>query len=442
MPRRYLVRAVRRRFWIPLLCAFVAGAGSYAVAAHSPPKYDAAAFLRLGDPHVLKDALGIPEGTPIENALVAIPARVHRPETARRAAELLKGDLELTPAEVLAQTKSTIDGGRGLVVVGARADTPVDAARLANAMTDAYLQLGPRQDLRRIHRVRVRLQGLARRQATHASSDPEAAINLSALQDRIDHLRAIEAVRPESVTLDAAAGPPAATTGISPREISLLGAVLGLLIGVAAVALTSYRSDGIGDPRELAFLLQAPVLSEIPETRKLQRRTPLAELEPEERWPFRQILNRLDEPTNGGSARSLAVTSPAEGNGASTTAWYLAAIVADDGARTLLLRTEPYDSMTSGANGAFDVAVAERGNGLARRPGGPLSSRERGYDAIIIEAPAASRAAAAIPLMLDASRVVVVCRAGLASREQVENLRNTFDELGISPLGVVAVGFG
>ena len=309
MPRRYLVRAVRRRFWIPLLCAFVAGAGSYAVVAHSPPKYDAAAFLRVGDPHVLKDALGIPEGTPIENALVAIPARVHRPETARRAAELLKGDLELTPADVLAQTKSTIDGSRGLVVVGARADTPIDAARIANAMADAYLQLGPRQDLRRIHQVRVRLQGLARRQATRASADPEAAINLPALQDRIDHLRTIEAVRPESVTLDAAAGPPAAT-GISPREISLLGAVLGLLIGVAAVALTSYRSDRIGDPRELAFLLQAPVLSEIPETRRLQKRTPLAELEPEERWPFRQILNRLDEPTNGGLTRASRSPHP------------------------------------------------------------------------------------------------------------------------------------
>ena len=98
--------------------------------------------------------------------------------------------------------------------------------------------------------------------------------------------------------------------------------------------------------------------------------------------------------------------------------------------------------MTPGANGAFDVAVAEHGNGPGRRSGRPLSSRERGYDAIIIEAPAPSRAAGAIPLVLDASRVVVVCRAGLASREQVEDLRNTFDELGISLLGVVAVGFG
>ena len=425
-----------------MLCALAAGVGSHLLATHSPPQYDAAALLRVGDPHVIKDALGIAEGTPIENALVAIPAQVHQRRTARRAAELLTPDLRLTPAQVLAHTKASIDGSRGLVAVGARAESPLDAARIANAMAKAYLQLGPRGDLRRVHRARLRLERLARRQARRARTNPKAAINLPALEERIDHLRVIEAVRPESATLAQAAGPPAAPSGVSPRLISLLGAAAGLLVGIAVVALGSYRSGGIGDPRKLAFLLQAPLLSEVPQTRGLRRRAPLAQLEPDERRPFRQLVTRLRHSPSRQRARSVAVTSPAEGNGASTTAWYFAATAAAEGARTLLLQTERARSSAPGADGAFDVMAVEPGNGTAPDAvASLLATRGSSYDVVIVEAPPPSRVAAAIPFVLGAGGVVVVCRAGQASREQVEDLRTTLDELGVSPLGVVAVGF-
>ncbi len=45
------------------------------MATRQAPEYDATAFLRIGDPAVVKDALGIGQGTPILNQPAATPPR-------------------------------------------------------------------------------------------------------------------------------------------------------------------------------------------------------------------------------------------------------------------------------------------------------------------------------------------------------------------------------
>ena len=237
--RAEFLPALRRQLWVPLLCAVLAAVGAHLVATRQAPEYDATAFLRIGDPAVVKDALGIGQGTPILNQLAATPAEVHQRRTARRAADLLEPDLRLTPAEILATTKASVDGSRALVAVSARADDPEDAARIANSMARAYLDVGPRRDLRRIRRARVQLERLARTRSRSATENLGALSGLAALQERIDHLRIIGAVHPQGVTLAQAAGPPLTPSGPSATMIALLGAAVGFVVGVAIVPLRS-----------------------------------------------------------------------------------------------------------------------------------------------------------------------------------------------------------
>lgn len=463
--------AVRRWFWIPLLCALAGALVAHEIAARRTPQYDAFALLSLGNPSIIKDALGIGEGIPLENQLAAIPEQIHRRKTARRASRLLRPEIRMTPSDILSHTKAEVDSSRGLIVVAGRQGEPIDAARLANAMARSYLQL-ERADLRRIHRTRVELQRLVRRRLREARTAPEKAIPIASIQQRIDRLRLIEAARPRSVTLEQAAAAPTEPSGAPPRLVAFAGGTLGLLGGLVLVGWMVARDRRAFRPQALAKRLSTKVVAEVPRSPRLRERSRFDGLGEREAAPFLGTIAWFRYGASGVGRGSIAVASSPLGRAGGNTAWYLAAAAASTGARTLLLEVGDGAGGSTGGGQQDTINVSDptsvaRALEVARvdetEPGvsvdvvsvGAASAGsaeieivsrlvaglESSYEIVVIETPLPSRAAAAIPFVLAADRVLLVCQSGRFHPEDVDYLESTLVRAGITPSGIIASGY-
>lgn len=469
-PQR-LPRAVRQWFWVPLLCALVGALAAHEIATRRTPQYDAFALLGLGDPSVIKDALGIPEGIPLENQLASIPDQIHRRKTARRASRLLRPGLRMTPAGILAHTKAEIDSSRGLIVVAGRQSDPDDAARLANAVARSYLLL-ERADLRRIRRTRLELQRQVRRGLRKARTAPDEAAAIPAIQNRIDRLQLIEAARPRAVTLEQAAAAPGEPSGSSPRIVALAGGTLGLLAGSILVGWLVVRDRRALRPEALAERLSTKLIAEVPASPRLRERSRFDELDELEAAPFLGTIAWFRYGGSGVGHGSIAVASASLERGGDDTAWYLAAAAASTGARTLLVEVGDGPRRPTGEAraGAIDVSdptsvarALEYTRAVETEPGAGadvvaigaanvestdagvvarlLAGLESSYEVVVIETPLPSRAAAAIPFLLAADRVLLVCRSRALDPGEVGYLESTLARTGIAPSGIIARGY-
>ena len=130
-----------------------------------------------------------------------------------------------------------------------------------------------------------------------------------------------------------------------PRVLLTLGALLGLLLGAAAVTLAEQMNDRLSGPAEAEALLGRPVLAVVP--RRPDRPpegTPLVPEDDPATAPleaFRAlragVRARLEE---AGGVRRLAIVSAGFGEGRSTVAVNLARVLALEGRRVLLFDAE------------------------------------------------------------------------------------------------------
>jgi Mrp family chromosome partitioning ATPase len=453
----------------------VAGIGAYIVASRGGRDYQAVALLRVNESNLDQAIIGIGDTDfkPIENVLAEIPPEIEQYRVAQRAVEFLQLEPFLSPNQVLGATDVAVDRNNGLIKVGGASPDPQDAAAIANSVSRAYVDIRRHTELARIRRARIELQRIARARARRAASDPAVAADVRSLTDRVEQLRLTERIRPESVSLVRAAGPPSSPTGISPRLLGLAGAALGFVLGIALAALREQTDRRIRSLRALERALGVGVLARIPLTRRLRKHAPLERLGPREREPFRLLLARLRNDPDAGSARSIAITSATKDEGKSTTAWYLAATAAADGASVLLVEADLTGPVSTngaaGAAGLADVLAARAPLFDAVRPvetgagrfevisGGGLDASthlaaadavdrmldraEGHYDLVVISVPPLTVAADAVPFVRRAGGVVVVARQGSIDRDSAEELRGALAGIDASLVGAVAVGF-
>ena len=137
--------AIRRRWWLPLAGALIAGLLAYLVSASGQPRYDASAAVLLTQAEPISvltgnggGANGDPERTlNTEVALVKLQSvAVH-----------VRGQLQLplTPTQLLNEVQVTPQGTTNLVAITARDADPGRAAQIANAFAARYLVV--RRDL-------------------------------------------------------------------------------------------------------------------------------------------------------------------------------------------------------------------------------------------------------------------------------------------------------
>jgi capsular polysaccharide biosynthesis protein/Mrp family chromosome partitioning ATPase len=170
-----------------------------------------------------------------------------------------------------ATIKVSSSAGGDLVTLKAQADDPAGAAAIANAYTDAYLQLRNTRLAAEADAIRDRIADVDRRIAAAATSaDPAAVVERTRLeadgQDLAASLRDVERAiagfgdtpqvvsRAEVPTSEASEG--------MARLIATFG-VLGLLLGIGAAFAVEFFDRRILDVDDLARLTDVPTLSAV-----------------------------------------------------------------------------------------------------------------------------------------------------------------------------------
>ncbi len=459
---RSLIGVVLRRSWLILAVAVLVGIGLFTIAKRRPLTYTATAQLEVLNMNSMRQAIGIPGSVPSEVLLVEIPPQIHQLATARRAAVLLGARSHLTPLKLLAQSSAAVDVNSGLIGVSATAHDPDIAAAIANDLAQGYLEREQRQLGDRMAAAQSRLQRTLNtrvktlRRRVHgapgshnpATARVNAAVAVSGVRsatNRIEQLRLTSALYPRPIVFDHPAGP-GSFSGISPNIVGMIGIALGLVVGIIILLAHQLLSPRINSLGKLERATGLPVLVRIPRSRRIAKLVPLERLRSREVVAFRALLSELWHRPDPRGVRRVAVASPGPDPVAYATAYYLAASAALSGARTQFVSTSAHSERV--AEMAAEISSLTLATAHGSDPADavvthaePACDGAGEYDFVVIETPPTVMLVDASLHVSDLDGVVIVCRNGKVSAEQVRSLRLKLRALRTRPLGVAAFGF-
>ena len=495
-----VVSVLRRRApWI-LLCFVLVGAAAFGFSRHQTKKYTATAWLVFDNNQINQQAAGlqvVSAGTGQQaqqnTNLKLVQLGDMAEKTAIRLGQgLTKGQVSKA-LYFSAQTESNI------VEVAATAISPALAARIANTYTEIFVN--EQQNHYRSYYASALKQ--VNKQLSALSAKQKLTTAGVALENRAQSLGQLAEQRNGNVELAQTASVPASPSSPKTSKNTILGGVLGLLLGLGIAFLLERFDRRIREPKDLETIYGLPLLGVVPESSALSRSArggggdSRAILPPGEAESFQLIRAHLRYFNVDRELRTLLVASAAPGDGKTTIARHLAGAAARVGSRVLLLEADlrrptlaqqldvqsgpgladvligavPLSEATqmidldsssgdgsgggdaSGGRGAFggrtlDVLVA--GAALPPNPGELIESRametvlervKSQYDLIVIDTPPLTAVSDAFPLLSKVDGVVIVGRVGRNRRDVAQRLHETLSGAGAPLLGVIANGF-
>jgi succinoglycan biosynthesis transport protein ExoP len=462
----------RHKFLIALPTIVVAGA-ALAFSLQQEQKYSASASLIFRDsgpaaqPLVSED----PEREAATNVRLLQGDLLER-----RVARALGGSIGGTVSVVA-------EGDSNVITVKATATDPERAARIANTYAREYTQFRretARRELREEQRE-TRGELAALDDIPPGTADPLAIERERfALQRRLAQL-AVATPGAEAIRPIGSAQPPASASSPNPVRNTVLGGLVGLIVGLVLAGARDRLDRRIRDPQELESVFERPIIGRIPKSRALAKRRPGAKALPRaEAEAFHSLRANLLYFGADGRPRSVLVTSAEPREGKTTIAWNLACAASSPGSRVILIEgdlrrptlarslgvgdaqglTEFLEGEASLAEAVREVAVASPDNGsetprtvsliLAGSPAAnPLdlldSQRMREllaelsetYDLVVIDTPPTSTTADAIPLLNQVGGVIVVGRLAKSGYDSANELSELLTRLQAPTFGVV-----
>ena len=361
------------------------------------------------------------------------------------------------------------------------------SATLAAAIANTYVERFVAEQQRNSHRYYSSALKLVDKRLAALTASQRAGQAGLALQSRAQSLAVLAELQTGNVQIAQRATTP--TSPSSPRvsRNTLIGAVLGLLIGLTVAFLLQRFDRRIREPETLAAIYRAPLLGAVPKSRAIARSAREAQghrvqLPYRESEAFHLIRAHLRYFNIDREVRTLLVTSTMPGDGKTTVAHHLATAAATVGSSVLLLEADLRDpSIASQVHlapgpGVVDVLAGSVSLRRATQPitldpaaeaapleldvlvaGTPeppnpaeliesevfaaLLEQARGiYDLVVIDASPLSVVSDAFPLLRRVDGVVIVGWMGRNRRGEAERLRETLAAVGTPLLGVIANG--
>ena len=409
-------------------------------------------------------------------------------EVPSRVATRLKLDRSAVRSAVSAAAKVDV----GTIAITAHSATADGAVALADttaqeliALIDGSARAGYQAEIDRltaqVQTARNRLNAVSPR-STGAQASAQAGLDTA--ERSLEQFQASDPPKPQLRTLEAGSAAAVTSAGVKapnskPVRAALLGA-FGLLAGIAAAFALERLDSRIRSKSVAEEAFGVPVVAEVPPLAKGAEGTLLARTDPAS--PFVEAYRGLRTfvalwaPDSGqdDGHRVLVVTSPAAGEGKTTTVAHLAAMLAEIGRTVVVVsadlrrpRIHAYfdlpagpglvDALTSMSGPpsftGLDQATSVRGVRLV--PSGPpmenpaqlfehagdlIRSLRRLADFVLIDAPPLLVANDAVEMARHADGVVLVARAGQTSIEAAQRSAETLRRLEIPVVGAVLVG--
>ena len=275
---------------------------------------------------------------------------------------------------------------------------------------------------------------------------------------------------------------------VQPKPIrnGILGGLIGLLLGVGLVVVREGLNTRVRDPEEVESILGLPMIGRVPRpSRRHGANGGLAMLDsPDapETESYRMIATNLGFVNLDRGARSIMVTSAADGEGKSTTVANLAIAMARAGSRVALI---DFDLKRPSLDALFDLDAAQFGVGVTGvalgqislddaliripvsdvDPAGSLDVLLTGqvppdsaqfiasqrvtdlisrlsdrYDVVLIDAAPMVQASDAVALAGKVDAVIAVAGLSHVRRGTLEELRRILDSTPVATLGFVLTG--
>ncbi len=474
----------RRATWI-VLCLVVATGAAYGFSKLETKKYTATASLVFNNNQLGQQVAGLP--------VASSNNQIAEENTNLKLVEL--GDMAGKTADLLGQglTKTSVNealtvssqGESNIVDIAATATSPTLAADIANTYATEFVTEQQNSN----HAYYASALALVNKQLAALSPREKAGTAGLALQDRAESLGVLAELRNGNVQVAQAATVPTSPSSPKTARNTAIGAVLGLLLGLAVAFLLERFDRRIREPKDLEAVYGLPLLGVVPESPALARTTRKGEsggaLMPNEAEAFHLIRAHLRYFNVDKELRTLLVASAAPGDGKTTVARHLASAAARMGSRVLLveadlrrptvalqldvpsgpgladvligaismhdaIQTVALEQPSGEGKGGRTLDVLVAGAALPPNPGELIESRamevllenvKSMYDLVVIDTPPLTAVSDAFPLLRKVDGVVIVGRVGRNRRDVAERLHHTLAGAGAPLLGVIANGF-
>ena len=458
----------------------IAGAGAYGLSTLQTKEYAASASLLFRNPGFAEDLFGT-------NATASTPTDASREAATNeklvglavvgvRAARQIPG---LNAKQVSEMVSVSSEGEAEVVKVTAMGPDPAQAQEVANTFARQFISFRAETDRSKLEEAKK----LAEHQYEKLSHSQQKGVRGQALSRGAEKLGLLASLQTGNAELVQPAELPTSPSSPKPVRNGIIGALLGLIIGLGLAFLFERLSHRLRDAEEVADLFELPVLATVPESKAIMETNTggsAPQLPFVENESFMMLRASLRYFNVDREVRSVLVTSYSAGVGKSTVSWNLARVAATSSNVVLIetdlrnpslgsqhgLRMGPglaaflthqasldeaiqSKSISAGNNGAepsgrsLDVIVA---GAAPPNPAELLEShtmrnliedlRER-YDLIVVDTAPIGVVSDPFPLLREVDGVVAVTRLGLSTRDHAERLRDQLRQLHAPVLGVV-----
>lgn len=474
----------RRAPWI-VLCFVIVTVAAYGFSKHQTKMYTATASLVFNNQQLGQQVAGL-SVAPVGNQQAQQNTNLKLVElgdmSEKTASALGQG---LTKEKVSGDLSVSAQGESNIVNVAATATSPTLAAEIANTYTNQFVK----EQQNANHAYYASALRLVNKQLTALSPKEKAGTAGLALQDRAQSLGVLAELRNGNVQVAQLATVPTSPSSPKVSRNTALGAVLGLLLGLAVAFLLERFDRRIREPKDLEAVYGLPLLGVVPESPALARTARAGgsdgAIPPSEAEAFHLIRAHLRYFNVDKELHTLLVASAAPGDGKTTVARHLASAAARMGARVLLVEADlrrptlaqqldispgpglsdvligallmnealqlvPLDQSSADGSSGHTLDVLVAGATLPPNPGELIESHamevllkvvQSAYDLIVIDTPPLTAVSDAFPLLSKVDGVVIVGRVGRNRRDVAERLHQTLAGAGAPLLGVIANGF-
>jgi capsular exopolysaccharide synthesis family protein len=463
------------------------GGAAFAFSKHQTKKYTATASLVFNNNQLSQQVAGL-------QAVSSGGSQQPQQQTNVKLVEL--GDMAAKTARLLGQglTKEAVSadlsvsaqGESNIVDVAAAATSPELAAGIANVYTTRFVKEQQSSN----HAYYASALKLIEKQLKSLTPKQKLSPSGIALAGRAQSLGILAELHNGNVEIAQAATAPTSPSSPKVSRNTVLGVVLGLLLGLGIAFLLERFDRRIREPKDLESVYGLPLLGVVPESSALSRSgggvgEAGAALPSGESEAFHLIRAHMRYFNVDRELRTLMIVSAAPGDGKTTIARHLAAAAARVGSRVLLLEADlrrPTIARQLGLSAgrglsdvligsvslaeakhtiqlvapstdrpdghSFDVLVA--GATPPPNPGELIESRAMvnlldqakiRYDLVVIDTPPLTAVSDAFPLLKKVDGVIIVGRVGRNRRDVAERLHETLTGAGAPLLGVIANGF-
>lgn len=467
-----LLRRTLSQWWLIAICALVAGAAGYFMSHRKTPMYSASTTIQLNEVDLAQVFLGQylqQQGQDAENKSATNAKLVVYPRVREAASRALGGDPSADDLSSMVSAAAQPD--TTLIDINAQSDDPAEAARIADAMREAFIEIRRQAAVGQFNDAKTSLSAQLA-QLPESQRESQSAI---LLRDRIQQVDTLRSVSNGGVETVQTARVPTAAISPNPKRSAILAFILGGLLGTGIALLRARMDDRIRDVEELSEHWDLPVLGLIPQTSELKSNgshlASGAALE-----AFALARTNLRYLHVGGDVKTVVVTSALAEEGKSTVAWNLAVAAALADAKVLLIDGDlrrpvvaaragittgrGLSEVLAGIAAPREVIVSAKVPSAAGEvtldivpaglvPPSPIALLERagtaallqqlgeGYDLVLIDTPPATVVADAKVILDNADGVVVVSRLGRVTSASFNRLRDLLTDLDTPVLGTV-----